>query len=238
MNKTWIVFAVAGMLAAGCSKQSESTQAPSPAPTTQASKPAATRPAASRPAPTTQAVHELKKGETLWEYADARYGNGHYAKILLLVNHIKDDNSIDVGKMIKSPELKDILVAEKLIPTFDSEMRQILDARALFVEVEGELWDACRNAHGRGLKLSDKAKKNLTKAADEVDEAVKGLSKLRERYGKPEKTIGQLKSASEALRSLTAGKCDEEGKNIDSVHQHLVYGMSNAILWSRSGYKN
>ncbi|HUS47836.1 MAG TPA: hypothetical protein VM098_06945 [Phycisphaerae bacterium] len=158
----------------------------------------------------------------------------------MLYNRVKDDTRLPAGMVVKTPELKAILAEEGLVALMGEEVDLLLTARSQFMAVEDGLWELRRASGGRPapLAVTEEMKQTLLTAAESVDQAARGFAQRKPGVVQaPVKTIGQLKSLSATLRSLAAGVCDENGYDIDMVHQRLVHAMVNAIHWARSGYR-
>jgi hypothetical protein len=186
----------------------------------------------------TRPTYTIGRSLTLWRIGELRYGSGQYADLIMLHNNLKDAAQLPIGRVIKTPELKAILVEEKLCPLMEEEVDSLLAARAAYLSVENLLQDAHRAA-GRGtMTLPPEVKEKLLEAAQDADHAAAGFSQQKPGVvAIPAKAVAQMKSFADALRKLASGKCNESGGDIDLVHQHLARALANAILWARNGYK-
>jgi hypothetical protein len=182
--------------------------------------------------------YTLTRGQTLARIAQLRYGNAHYSHVIELYNRLKDDTKLPIGLLVKTPDLKTILADEKLYPLMADETDALLAARSTFMEIEIALWDARKAAATGPLAITPEVKQSLLSAAEKAEKASAGFAQKKPGVvAVPAKAVNQMKSIALTLKSLAAGKCDENGYDIDMVHQRLVFALSDAILWARNGYK-
>ena len=177
----------------------------------------------------------VKEGDTLSKIATERYGHSAYAEVLALYGNV-DPTKLRVGQAVKTPDLRTIAKAEKLIPTVGEEMEAIFKAREAYLPLAPKLVEF-RKANERVVVPED-MKKELLGAVALVDKAVDGLAAKKEGVVEsPKKMIGQLRSIAAVLLELSDGQIDENGYNVAEVNQRVALALVNGIKWARNGFK-
>ena len=186
-------------------------------------------------------THIFKKGETLWALGETYYTQRHYYQFIKLYNHIEDETRITFGSELKVPPLEVMLTDTSMVaPSIQKEMQQLLQARALFVEVDQLLWQLRRNTNFKGRQvLPDTVKQNLLEAATIVESVTTQLLTPREDFVKqPPRDVYGLTALSKNLRSLADGANDGYGYDLDMVHQDWVRATLRIIALAKRSYQN
>ena len=187
--------------------------------------------------------HKLKHGEHLSKLAEKEYGEAHYSTIIKTYNKINKITSFKKGDSIYIPNLNQLFNSNcEVSDIVDS----ILKARTLFIKHEPTLWKSNQVAitpetsRYNNLDISNLVSSDLIEAYLLVEYSIKSLENIiHDTLLPPTKMINQLKQVSDLLKSLSEGKCDENGYDINMVHQRLIHALNNGLFWiNRKNYSN
>ncbi|NNE08152.1 MAG: hypothetical protein HKN20_06280 [Gemmatimonadetes bacterium] len=121
---------------------------------------------------------------------------------------------------------------------FPMETHAMLEARASFMEVEDQLHALAKTADNGYVRVPENLQLKLQEASQMMWDVAMGF-----RVPKPEvevvpnRSIGQLKGVSFDLRRISYGSLDEQGFDLDVVHQKIAWAICNEIIWARNGYR-
>lgn len=195
--------------------------------------PGATQAVASNPY-----VHYVRVGDSIDLLGQSYYGNPHYGRVIELVNSLGKREKLKPGTKLRTPRLDAILAEEGVSALFPMETHAMLEARASFMEVEDQLYSLARTADNGYVQVPEDVQLKLQAASQMMWDVAMGF-----RVPKPEvevvpnRSIGQLKGVSFDLRRISYGSLDEQGFDLDVVHQKIAWAICNEIIWARNGYR-
>jgi hypothetical protein len=165
-----------------------------------------------------------------------RYGSRHYSRMVLLHNDIKDASRLPVGKVIKTPDLGEILKEEAgLYRRAKGELEALLELRRAFMSLEAELTSLVEAAPDRmQMTVPSALGAQLRELSKRLEGVGENLSKEREDTKKsPTKMIASVFEAAAILEQLAAGEMMDEKFGVGQIHKRLGNAFADAMIWAR-----
>lgn len=186
--------------------------------------------------------YTVPPGATLELISSRCYGDRYYGFIVAAVNDLQNADRIRAGQVLRLPSLRQFLTERGVAKMAPAEVELLLAAHLDYRAMEDELWSRLRAApdssadDDRQLGLPDEAATSLVKVANDLNQCADLLAARSERNSRTLRSaVRRLRSAEELARKLARGACDENGYDIEMVHQHMALSISSLLDWSSGG---
>ena len=186
--------------------------------------------------PSEQAAFTLRPKMTISSIVLERYGSRHYSRAVILHNKIHDPSSLPVGKVIKTPDLAELLKAEPgLFRRAKDEVEELLEIRRAFMAIEGELGALAEAApDAMQFKVPAPLGATLRVLAGRLEAVGESLAKERPDTKKsPTMMIGSILEAATICERLAAGEMMDEKFHVGQIHKRLGNAFADAMIWAR-----
>lgn len=184
--------------------------------------------------PSVEVEIEVRPGDTLDSISTRRYGHQGYRHVISTFNHLGPPESLKAGLRLRTPDLREALLAECSDPSLAPAIEAICCARVKFAAISPSLSNLCNEDRRRPLGLPVDTADILSDAHADVRTAIAILTATEH---PPRSAVARLDEVSNSLSGFTQGYFDDYGYDRDLVDRRIAAAMSNIIVWARSGYQ-
>jgi hypothetical protein len=179
-----------------------------------------------------RADYQMKPGDSLGKVARAIYGASAYELALAKLNRFPSPKEVQPGAVVRTPDLKSMVLTEGLSKEVEPEIDDVLAARYEYMKIENELRKCLARAPAGGkATIPAEVRKALTGIAQDLESAGRAIAKKGVYAESPVRVKQRLEEAARKLRELANGKND--AKLADSIHRLLAQTWVRLLMWAR-----
>ena len=178
------------------------------------------------------AEYQVKPGDTLGKIATGFYGSRLYDVTIAKYNRMAFDQPLAAGTLVRTPDLKTMVMTEGLSKQVEGEVDTILAARYEYMKIENELREALARAPAKGKAvIPADLSKVLKNVAKDFDQAGQNMARKAVYAESSVRVRQRLEGAARDLRALAKGKSDS--KLPDAVHREIAQAWVRLLMWAR-----